>query len=441
MKRLNSYAWVVLVGLSAFIGANGGACATQQEGPFGTSNQGGGKTMSSSTAMGGAGGEGGDVIFQSSSTGGGSACDEGLRDKDDDGDGYTENEDDCNDCDPNVNPGAVEVITPDTPDGGADGGLPAKPADEDCNGLTDEAPKPCDTGLVFDSEDPIEATKAIGMCRFVKTAKWVLADGSDIPTDATHLANFHLGHGLLAKFGTNNKPQEGTRMLMLSSGTARDSSTGGSVYRNFDKGYTSNAPYGFPKASPACPGVTTKLPHDATGLQIEVQVPTNAQSASFDFQFFTYEWSRFICQEFNDFFVAHVEPFPKGQLDGNIAFDGNGNPISVNNAFINACGCPDNPPNKCVVSSPVGSFDFACALGNTFLAGTPFANDSAVMGWTHGSTGWLRTTMPVTPGSTFRIRLVTYDSSDGRLDSSTLIDNWQWYGTPGMAGTIDIPPN
>jgi hypothetical protein len=87
-----------------------------------------------------------------------------------------------------------------------------------------------------------------------------------------------------------------------------------------------------------------------------------------------------------------------------------------------------------------GGVSFACGLGKAAIAGTPFESDLANPGWTHGSTGWLRTTMPVTPGSTFRIRLVTYDSSDGNLDSSTLIDNWQWYGTPGTTGTIILPP-
>jgi hypothetical protein len=87
-----------------------------------------------------------------------------------------------------------------------------------------------------------------------------------------------------------------------------------------------------------------------------------------------------------------------------------------------------------------GGIPFACGLGKTFLTGTPFEADLANTGWTHGSTGWLRTTIPVTPGNSFRIRLVTYDSTDGNLDSSTLIDNWQWYGTPGTAETVIIDP-
>jgi hypothetical protein len=275
------------------------------------------------------------------------------------------------------------------------------------------------------------------MCKFVKSAKWVLADGSPPPVDATKLANFHLGHGVLPKFGTNNAPQEGSSMLMLSSGTARDKGSSESVYRTFDKNYASNPPYGFPKSSPSCPNVTTGQPHDATGVQIEVTVPSNALSVSFDFQFFTYEWSDFICREYNDFFVAHVEPFPTGQFDGNVAFDGLGNPISVNSAFIGSCGCPGNPPGECVASG----LSFKCSLGKSALIGTPFEKDEAnPAGWTHGSTGWLRTTTPVTPGGSFNIRFVTYDSTDGNVDSSTLIDNWRWSGKPGTIYTEPIPP-
>jgi len=370
--------------------------------------------MTTSSGTGGTGGDagaGGDIIFPagSSGTGGGMACNPGLPDKDNDGDGFTENEGDCNDCDKNVNPNAVEVPTPEVVDGGPDAGPPMDPADEDCDGMIDEAPTPCDTGLMLNSEEPLDATKAIGMCQFVKTAKWVLADGSPIPADATKLANFHLGHGIMAKFGTNNKPREGANMLMLSSGTARDKTSAESVYRTFDKGYTSNAPFGFPKPSAACPGVTTGLPHDATGVQIEMNVPTNAQSASFDFQFFTYEWHDYICKQFNDFFVAHVEPFPMGQMDGNVAFDGMKNPISVNNGFFDVCA-----PKSCNV----------CPAGIADLQGTGMQ-----VGNQGGATKWLFNDVPTVPGEIITLDLIIFDVEDSLNNSLTLLDNWKWNTT------------
>jgi hypothetical protein len=435
MKRLRSSAWFGLVGLCVVVGVSAGACAKNNSG--GTGGDVGSGGSGGASASSGSGGEGGILIpvtSVGSGTGGagGEACDEGLSDTDNDGDGFTELEGDCNDCDKFVNPNAVEVVA--EPDGM---GNTPPPSDENCNGFVDEPAEACDSGLVLNSENPEDAVKAVGICKFMKSAKWVIADGTPPPADALKLANFHLGHGILPKFGTNNAPQEGSSMLMLSSGTAREQGHPESFPRSFDKTYTSNPPYGFPKESPSCPAIITGLPHDATGLQIEVDVPSNALSVSFDFQFFTYEWSDFICTEYNDFFVAHVEPFPMGQGDGNIAFDALGNPISVNSAFIGACGCPGNPPGNCVASG----FTFKCALGKGPLIGTPFEKDEFnEPGWTHGSTGWLRTTTAVTPGGSFRIRFVTYDSKDGNADSSTLIDNWRWSGKPGTTYTEPVPP-
>jgi len=365
------------------------------------------------------GGNGGDSTSSTGSGGGGANdCSVLPPDKDNDGDGYTEIDGDCHDCDPKINPGAIEVPT--RPD---DMGNYPQPMDENCNGVIDEAPPICDTDLLLDSKEPLDAAKAIGLCDFVKSAKWVLADGTPISTDAAKLTAFHLGHGILSRFGTNNNPLEGARMLMLSSGTARNKEDGESIYRSFDKNYTSNGPFGFPKLSPMCPSVKSGVPHDSTGLEIELDVPTNATAASFDFQFFSYAWPDYVCTEFSDYFVAFVEPFPMGQTDGNIAFDGNMNPVGVNFGGMLACSCPDSPLNPC----SAGGIAFECKLGTDPLAGTPFESDLANPGWTHGSTGWLRSMMPVTPGGNIRIRFVTYDSGDGNLDSSTLIDNWQWY--------------
>ena len=51
-----------------------------------------------------------------------------------------------------------------------------------------------------------------------------------------------------------------------------------------------------------------------------------------------------MCSQYNDFFVSLLNPIPTGQMDGNISFDKQGNPVSVNNAFVEVCGCDGGPP-------------------------------------------------------------------------------------------------
>jgi len=214
----HSWTFVGILGASFAAGVIGNACSASDAGNSGSGN------ASSTSAQGGAGGTGvtstatgqGGIDI-SSSAGGMSGCNQGAQDDDLDKDGFTPAQGDCNDCDPNINPGAVEVIA--EPD--ADGGVPL-PADEDCDGMIDNVAPPCDgMGLAIDDLDPMDAAKAIGACKYVTKASWVLADGSPPPVDATLLANFHIGHGILPDLGPNNKPQEGDVMLMLSSGTAR----------------------------------------------------------------------------------------------------------------------------------------------------------------------------------------------------------------------------
>jgi hypothetical protein len=383
---------------------------------------------------------GGDLGFDGgpsgSGSGGGAApapCLSGPT-EDHDKDGFTVDDGDCNDCDPNVNPGAVEVIA--KPD--ADGKTPA-PVDENCDTLIDNVEPTCDVGLDIADLDPMSAAKAIDLCHVamkpkdwgVLSAKWVLADGADPPSNP----NFHLGHGVLSKFGSNVKVQSGSRMLALSSGAARQPTDPG--YKSvggFDKGYLGKHPQGFPKESPACPGVKTGIPHDATGVEVVVRAPSNAHGFSFNFNFFTYEWPDFICSQFNDFFVALLSPVPMGQADGNISFDIQGNPVSVNNAFLEVCGCAKTGGPPCLAGKKM----FDCALGDSGLVGTGF-QDSAQ---DHASTGWLFTKAPVDPGQVITMRWAVYDSGDGILDTTTLVDNWQWIaesGTQVGTGVVDTP--
>ncbi len=379
-------------------------------------------------------GAGGEISFDAGDIDSGEAgvpCVLGGPNDDKDGDGWTPAQGDCNDCDPNVNPNAYDF--PPAP------GM--MPIDYNCDGKIDPH-TPCDTGLAIDSMDPLDAARAVDLCQTsdgtatswgVVSAKWVMADGSDPPTTHPEVDNFHLGHGMLSAFGQTVKVQHGMRMLGLSSGTARQPTDPGyQDVSGFDKGYTGNSPMGFPKESPACPGNLTGQPHDPTGVEVTINTPSNVQGFSFDFDFFTYEWPDFICSPYNDFFVAILSPIPMGQTDGNISFDTMGNPVSVNNAFLEVCGCSGNPPSPCLAGQQMKPF--TCPLGDLDLLGTGFGFDTAE-GQDHGSTGWLTTKAPIAKNSQIVLRWAVYDSTDGYLDTTTLIDNWQWIATPGVTVT------
>jgi len=332
---------------------------------------------------------------------------------DDDGDGFSEVEGDCDDNDIYANPGAYDV--------------PDNQLDEDCNGIPDDTVLECDTGLAVDDSDPFNAARAIGLCHVasetgsewgVLSARWVLADGAD----PSGYSSFPVGHGILDAFGATVTVREGVKLLAISSGAARQPSDPG--YQDpggYDKGYTSGTAWGYQPTSPFCPGVTTGTPHDSIALELSIRVPTNALSASFDFNFFTYEFPVYICSEYNDYFVALLDPTPPGQTDPNVSFDSNNNPISVNNALLQVC----NPPQT------AGGIFFACPLGDTELQSTGFEG--------HAATGWLQTTINLDPTATnngvITLLFGVWDSGDGVLDSTVVIDNWQWSAEPATGST------
>jgi hypothetical protein len=48
----------------------------------------------------------------------------------------------------------------------------------------------------------------------------------------------------------------------------------------------------------------------------------------------------------------------------------------------------------------------------------------------HAGTSWLTTTAPVEPDTVVTLTLMIYDSGDGSLDSTVLVDNFRWVAKP-----------
>ena len=332
-------------------------------------------------------------------------------DVDSDGDGYPLKYD-CNECDPNINHGAFDV--------------PGNGIDEDCNGTPDDEPVDCDDGLAMGSSDAFDGAKAIGLCKKatsdqmwgVVSAKWVKPDGSN-QSDS-------LGQGILPAFGVNAS-QTGKTMLAISSGTARGPNDSGyKAVSGYDKNYSHATPPGYPKESPACSGSGGLFgsfgdSNDGAALKVVIRVPSNAQSFKYQQNFFTYEFPNFICSNYNDFFVTMMDPKPPSLPDGNISFDQDGNPISVNNSLLQVCK-----------PQAAGGKQFPCPLGEGALSGTGFEG--------HAGTGWLTTTAPVDTmrGKEITLTWAIWDQGDGILDSTALIDDFAW-SVDAANGTQTLP--
>ena len=374
--------------------------------------------------------------FMGSGGSGPGSCTSGPND-DLDGDGFTVAAGDCNDCDPNTNPGALEVAGDDGTGGG--GGYVA--VDEDCDGTVDNvAVASCDDSLALDSADPLDGARAIELCKQaandqdwgVVSAQWVRADGS--PATATQQV------GILTTFGTNNLPRAGARLLGLSSGRARTPGQPGACGSASCAGTgLGTPPPGYPQNAPGCQ--ISDAIYDDIGLELAVRAPTNATGYKFDFKFYSFEYAEWVCTTFNDQFMALVNPAPAGALDGNISFGSNGAPVSVNIAFFDVCEGCQNWAQNCGSGCPPPPA-MCCPAGTAELAGTGFDTWSGTFDdGNAGGTSWLQTQAPVEGGSTFTIRYGIWDTGDGNLDATSVIDNFEWIANGGTVtvGTTPVP--
>jgi hypothetical protein len=184
--------------------------------------------------------------------------------------------------------------------------------------------------------------------------------------------------------------------------------------------------------------------HDTIDLQLTIKAPPNASGVKFDLNFYSSEWPAYICSQYNDGFIAYLSAkgFNNGTPD-NMSFDAMKNPVSVNNGFFDRC-----TPSVDIGCAPGAVHATSmCPGGTAELQGTGFGvtgqwcsfyslvggaggDKTSTAG---GATGWLTSSAPVNAGETFTIDFVIWDTHDGVLDSSVLLDNFTW-----AAGAVSV---
>ncbi len=360
-------------------------------------------------------------------------ADDGL---DEDLDGWTVCENDC--CDRTtqcenpavVNPGAVEV-TGDT-------------IDNDCNDQTDEVPTGCSTVAKFSGTTALDLVNAMDICTTALNGSWGIV-GTPTLTRANGAGSIdNLQIAVSQQFGTDESniaifpppPSAGVpggTMAVLSSGRARDmndpDATALKTYR-YETSNLNSAPAdfttphgGLPQTSATCPAGT--YANDSVMLTLQLKVPTNALSFSFNFRFFSQEYWKWTCDTdgYNDFFIAMLYTGAAGiPADKNISFDQNSSYISVNSsAFFTVCEAKSG---------------YTCPDGASALAGTGYGEKYYYDATNYdmgGGTKWLTTAAPVVPGETITLKFVIWDTNDRDRDSLVIIDNFKWsaQGTSG----------
>lgn len=348
-----------------------------------------------------------------------------------DGDGYGTCGGDCCDntsqcADPNkVNPGAVEVQ--------GDG------IDNDCNGQTDENPQvACSSAAKFSGTTATDLLNAMDICKVSANGSWGIVGTPTLTRANGSGAVDNRQISVMTQFGTHasNAAIANSTLASLSSGRARDANDPDPMTSNDYSYYTGTPPADFtaahggslPTTKAGCPAGSGA--NDGVMLSVQLKVPTNALSLSFNFRFFSHEYWSYTCSEYNDFFIAMLYTGAGGiPADKNISFDASGSYISVNsNAFFTVCQaktgytCPDG-------LAPLNGTGFDINICRE----TDQWGDCTSEGKNAGATKWLSTTAPVVPGETITLKFVIWDTSDQILDSLVLLDNFKWsaQGTSG----------
>jgi hypothetical protein len=303
--------------------------------------------------------------------------------------------------------------------------------DNDCNGQTDEALLACDAKGMLKGADARDYAQAMELCDL-----GLICDAAHPCPGKLRCINDRCTRVLSASFNTD----AGKQARAISDRFARNGPIQARAGQSFVILSTGRASYDptqvcpepgtefTNKAKDPDPTISDKVAYDYNELVLELLVPTNARSFAFDFQFFSSEYPEFLDSEFNDTFWVQLQ---SETFSGNISFDKNHTPIRINNAFFDICDADGQSTTSQMCTKPAA-----------LLMGTGYAKDCNPSDYlSHGgSTGWLHTSSPVTPGERIKLTFSIFDKGDHSYDSAVIIDNFRWGLAPASApftGTIE----
>ncbi|MGB1699432.1 MAG: choice-of-anchor L domain-containing protein, partial [Nannocystaceae bacterium] len=341
--------------------------------------------------------------------------------------------------------------------------------DNDCDGVTDNGVLVCDGGITAQPGDLNDYARAMGLCNFTteSSGAWGVtnveisrADGSGNPIDGQY--------AIQDGFGTNGTNREGNRLVVLSTGYAADNFDDANpsfvpLQDGTQHGSSSPPPNDFASidTAPGCPDSDISDVNDSVLLTVTLRAPINALSFSADIFFLSTEYPEWVCSPFNDYFVTLVDEqalgtpsVPGNPADKNIAiyndgtndFDIGVNILKVAPGLFTQCedsllGDVQDQPGPagwaCVGMGPdqyTGCTDTSLLTGTGYDLTTDTGFDCNYVGPHGGGTGWLTMTGNLVPGEINRIRFLIWDTADGYLDSSVLLDNWTWSASPTTPG-------
>jgi hypothetical protein len=387
------------------------------------------------------------------------SCSSGDCDKD----GYTTATGDCNDLDGTINPEAYD--------------FPGDAIDNDCDGTVDDPVANCAADGA--SKDPTQFVRSADMCQqksktktgaifdpLVKAEWWTSKASGGFPPGATIGAglNHASAVGVLPTFGSN-AARNGTNMFLLQSGPILSTDPRGSSAMDGDGNTVGDGCSAIPLNADDCKSLTNgtaPIPGFPTGIEdyseirVTIHVPSNAQSMTFDFAFWSTEFNEYWHSPFNDAFFAIAQT---SKFTTNVAKDSSGSAITVNSGFFQLCPAPPGPAgvstpaalSNCVgVGGDASKKIFGTLAGTNFDGAGKGSSDDTTVDPADGNTyvygggsGWLTTKFGVDPGETIVVRFMIMDTSDGILDSAVLLDNFSWEKAPPKTATGDTtrPPS